>query len=146
MSLVVAGLVVAHTLATQTDTSRHAQVLVRAGKLVAPRTGTVLTMSPTTTAALTVARGWATTRWANAGTASSFTSSGVAYPRPSATAIAEAARSTANAARGEAPTARSGCPRVAPTMSRTYERTETATKEVVEKLLAIPGVTNVQTS
>jgi len=41
--LLVAGLASAHTLAAQTDTSRHAQVLVRAGRLVATRTGTVLT-------------------------------------------------------------------------------------------------------
>jgi imidazolonepropionase-like amidohydrolase len=38
----VAGLAAAHTLAAQTDTTHRAQLLVRAGRLVATRTGTVL--------------------------------------------------------------------------------------------------------
>jgi hypothetical protein len=36
--LLLAGLASAHALAAQTDTSRHAQVLVRAGRLLATRT------------------------------------------------------------------------------------------------------------
>jgi imidazolonepropionase-like amidohydrolase len=41
--VLAAGLAAVHGLAAQTDTTRRPQVLVRAGRLVAPRTGTVLT-------------------------------------------------------------------------------------------------------
>ena len=63
-----------------------------------------------------------TIRWASAGTASAFTSSGSAWSRSCATARACAHRTSATEERGDAPSATSGAERVAVTSSTAYGR------------------------
>ena len=68
-----------------------------------------------------------TIRWASAGTASAFTSSGSAWSRSCAIARACAHRTSATEERGDAPSATSGAERVAVTSSTAYRTTASST-------------------
>ena len=102
---------------------RRRPTFVEAARVIAPRpagVGTVSSRSRTTSSArtrCTQSSGFSDRRWARAGTATAFTSSGVTKSRPASAACARASLRIASVPRGLAPTWTLGLSRVALTTS-----------------------------